>query len=91
MGDLELTDHLDGAICGFRGRGGEAGEHGPSGVLGVEGVGFAVRSSCAAIGTACLDDFVAMTAQEGGQGGSVGTGALDAEREDLAKVCRPVQ
>jgi hypothetical protein len=89
-GDLELAQHLDGAISALGGGGGGAGQHGPGGVLGVDRVGLAALTPDPPVGAVDLQDAMAAAAQVAGQPGTVGAGALYPEGDDLALGVGPL-
>ncbi|MBP2216309.1 hypothetical protein [Arthrobacter sp. CAN_C5] len=92
MHDFQLSDHLDGVVRGLRDCGREPGKQAPGGFSRVEGVGLAIRAPQSPVKAASFD---VVSAQERGQRGSVGAGALDgaldAEREDPTKPFRSSQ
>ena len=82
--DLEMTDHLDRARAGLRLSGSLASKHGARSAFGVHGVAFALLIPQLPIGPVDLDDGMSSLAQEPGQAGAIGPGALDAKCLDGA-------
>jgi hypothetical protein len=80
--DLEMTDHLDGARAGLRLSSSLASKYGARGAFGIHGVAFALLIPQLPIGPVDLDDGMSSLAQEPGQAGAIGPGALDTERLD---------
>jgi hypothetical protein len=78
-GDLEMADHLDGAIARFRLAVGVTRQDGACGGLGIDGVGLAVPASELAIDPANLDDAQAHRGQRPREAGTIRAGALDSE------------
>jgi hypothetical protein len=91
VGNFQLPDHFNGTVSGLRDRGRESGEDGPCGVLCIKGVRLAVQAAEPAVRTGDFDDLVPISSEERGETGPVGTGALDAERDDRAERGRPVK
>ena len=75
-----MTDHLSRTRAGLR----LSSKHGARGAFGIYGVVFALLIPRLPIGLVDLDDGMSSLAQEPGQAGAIGPGALDAERLDGA-------
>ena len=73
-----MTDHLDGARAGLRLSSSLASKYGARGAFGIHGVAFALLIPQLPIGPVDLDGMSSL-AQEPGQAGAIGPGALDAE------------
>ena len=78
-----MTDHLDRARAGLRLSGSLASKHGARSAFGVYGVAFALPIPQLPIGPVDLDDGMSSLAQEPGQTGAIGPGALNAKCLDV--------
>jgi hypothetical protein len=87
--DLDLADHLAGAIRCLRDSGSGPSEHGTSGVFCVDRVALASLASIAAIRASGLDDALVVAAQEPYESLTVGATALDSEAPRLPERPRP--
>ena len=78
--DLELADHLDGAVRGLGDGRRLPREQGPRRHLGVDGVGFAGGAACTAVAPIHFHDMMPGSADGPCQASAVAPGAFDPER-----------
>ena len=87
-----MADHLDRARAGLRQCRGLARQDAAGGALSVERIVLALLVPELPVGPVDLEDAIAVLAQEPGQAGAVGAGALDAKSadgpRDRAQACR---
>ncbi len=88
-GDTQAADRLDEVVAGLRDGQSLFCLQGTCRRLGVDGVRLALVPASGAVGADDLDDALSFLAEEAGQAGSVGPGALDGPALDLAVALCP--
>ena len=87
--DLELADHLDGAVRGLGDGRRLPREQGPRRHLGVDGVGLAGGAACTAVAPIHFHDMMPGSVDGPCQASAVAPGVFDPERLQSARVSRP--
>jgi hypothetical protein len=89
LGDQEHSDRLDRSVLALGRSRGPTRQSCSSSLDGVERIGLALVATGLAVGPVDLDDVDVIAPQEPGETSAVGTGALDANRCDLAEGFEP--